>query len=62
VIGRDRDVRGAAFDHAQHRREHAPDRGNLAAVLIARGRQRIIVPEQLVCAVDQINVQGEPPA
>ena len=57
VIGRNSDVRGAAADHAQHRRDDASDRGDLAAVPIPCGRQRVVVPEQLVCAVDQIDVQ-----
>ena len=61
VIGRHGNVRGAALDHAQHRREHAADRGDLAAVLIPRGGQRVVVPEQLVCAVDQIDVQWATP-
>ena len=61
VIGRNGDVRGAALDHAQHRGEDASDRGHFAAVLIPRGRQRVVVPEQLVCAVDQIDVQGATP-
>ena len=61
MIGGNGNVRGAAFDHAQHRREHASDRGDLAAVPIPRGRQRVVVPEQLVCAVDEIDLQGESP-
>ena len=61
VIGRNGDVRGTALDHAQHRREHASNRGDLAAVRIARGRQRVVVAEQFVCAVDQIDVQGAAP-
>jgi len=52
VIGRHGDVRRAAADHAEHRRQYAPHRGDLATVLIARGRKRVVVPEQLVCAVD----------
>jgi hypothetical protein len=34
MIGRNRDVRGAAFDHAQHRGEDASDCRDLHAVLI----------------------------
>jgi hypothetical protein len=55
------EVCGAAFDHAQHGGKHASDRADLAAVLNTGGRQGVVVPEQFVCAVDQINVQGVPP-
>lgn len=61
MIGGDRDVRDPAFDHAKHRREHASDSSNFATILIPCGRQRVLVPEQLVCAVDQIDVQGMRP-
>jgi len=52
-------VRGAALDHAQHGGEHASDRGYLAPIRISRGGQRVVVPEQLVCTVDQIDVQAQ---
>jgi hypothetical protein len=52
VIGRDGDVRGAALHHAQNREENTSDRGDLPSIGIAGGRQRVVVPEQLVCAVD----------
>jgi hypothetical protein len=45
VIGGNANVRGAAMDHAQYRREHASNSGDLMTVLIACGRQRVIVPE-----------------
>ena len=45
VIGRNRDVRGAAFDHAQNRSENTSDRGDLSSVRILRGRQSVVVPE-----------------
>ena len=61
VIGRNGDVRGAAFDHAQNRCEHASDRGDLLTIPIPRGRQRVVVPEQLVCAVDEIDFQRAAP-
>ena len=54
VIGRDGDVRGAAVDHAEHRRQHAANGADLAAVSIPRGWQRVIVAEQFVGAVDQV--------
>ena len=62
VIGRDGDVRGAAANHAQDRREHAAHRGDFATVPIPRGRQGVVVPEQLVCAVDQMDVQSVTPS
>ena len=40
---------------------HHPDRADLATVPIARGRQRVVVPEQFVSAVDEMNVQSVPP-
>ena len=58
VIGRNRDVRGAAAHHSEDRREHTAHRGNLATVPIPRGGKCVVVPEQLVCAVDQMNVHG----
>jgi hypothetical protein len=51
----------AALDHAQNGREYSADGGDLATILISRRRQREEVPEQLVGAVDQIDVQGMPP-
>jgi hypothetical protein len=39
--------------------DDASDRGDLAPVPIPCGRQRVVVPEQLVCAVDQIDVHGK---
>ena len=62
MIGRHGDVRGAAPDHAQDRREHASNRGDLVPVPIPRGRQGVVVPEQLVCAVDQMDFQSATPA
>src|SRR5207245_8107641 len=61
VIGRNSDVRGTVLDHAQHRREDASDRGYLPPIRIPCGRQCVIVPEQFVCAVDQMDVQSAAP-
>jgi hypothetical protein len=61
MIGRDGNMRNAILDHPQQRLENPPDRSNFATVLIARRWQSIVVPEQLVGAVDQINVQSAPP-
>jgi hypothetical protein len=51
-------VHGAAIDHPDHREEDAAYGAYLTAVAIANGRDRVIVAEQLVGAVDEINVQG----
>ena len=56
VIGRDADVRGPRRHHAEQRRDHAAHGPDFAAVA-HRGRgHREVVPEQLVGAVDQIDV------
>ena len=57
VIGRDADVRRAAVDHAEDGGDHAADGGHFPAVGVARRRERVVVAEQLVGAVDEINVQ-----
>ena len=59
VIGGDADVRGAAVDHAEHRRQHAAHGADLAAVGFARRRDGEEVPEQLVRAVDEVNVHAK---
>ena len=56
MIGGDGDVRGALANHAEDRREHTPHRRNLSAGVIPDRRQRVVVAEQLVCAVDQMDV------
>ena len=61
MVGRDADMGDAAVDHAENRREHAPDAGDFPAIGIACGRKGVVMPEQLVRAVDQINVQFMPP-
>ena len=45
-------------ESAQKRPEHASRRGDLAAVLVPRVGQGVEVPEQLVCAVDQVDFHG----
>ena len=57
MIRRHSDVRRTVTDHAEHRREYASRRADLAALLIARGWQSVVVPEQLVGAVDEIDFQ-----
>ena len=61
VIGRDANVCGAALHHTQHRRKDASDRSDLSPIRIPGGRQSVVMPEQFVCAVDQIDVQGATP-
>ena len=48
-------------NHSQNRPEHAAHGGDLAAVLIPREGQGVVMPEQLVCAVDQVDFQGATP-
>jgi hypothetical protein len=45
VIGQNREVCGAAFDHIHNRSENTSDRGKLSSVRGLRGRQTEIVPE-----------------
>jgi hypothetical protein len=45
-------VRGFVLEQTQHGSEDAADRGDLPPVRVSCGRQRVIVPEQFVCAVD----------
>ncbi len=54
-------VGGAAFDHVEHRREDTSDGCDFRSVLIPCGWQCVAVPEQLVCAVNQMDVQGAAP-
>jgi hypothetical protein len=44
-------------DQPQHGADDAADGADLASVAIARGRQRVVVAEQFVGAVDEIDVQ-----
>src|SRR6185312_3048567 len=52
------DIRSPALDHSQYRGEYAANRGHFMAVPITRGRQREVMAEEFVGAVDQMNVQG----
>ena len=60
MIGSNSDVRGAMLEHAQHGSEDASNRSEVETVLILRRRQRVVVPEQFVSAVDQVNFQSAP--
>ena len=61
VISRNGNVCGTAAIHTQNRPEHAAHRRDLAPVPIPRGRQGAVAWEQLVCAVDEMNVQAATP-
>src|SRR5262245_31528733 len=56
MIGRDPDVRGATGDHAKNGRDDAADRADFPALGVARLGKRVVVPEQLVGAVEEIYV------
>ena len=56
VIGRDPDVGGADRHHAEQRCQHAADRSDFPAVAITCRRDGIVMPEELVRAVDEMNV------
>ena len=58
VIGGDAHVRGAAIDHAEDRADDAAHGADLTAVLVARRGHGVEVPEQLIRAVDEVNVQS----
>ncbi len=58
MVGRDADVRRAFVDHAENRAQHAADGGHFATLGIFAEGQRVVVPEQLVSAVNQMDVQG----
>jgi len=48
----------APGDHAEHGGDHAADGGDFAALGVLRRRQRIVMAEQLVGAVDEMDLQG----
>src|SRR5437773_5292611 len=49
-------VRRAPVDHSENGREYTAHGADLPAVRIPRGRKRVVVPEELVGAVDEIHV------
>ncbi|MEO7649735.1 MAG: hypothetical protein ABIZ80_04655, partial [Bryobacteraceae bacterium] len=59
VIGSNGDMGRALLDHTLQGVEDAARGGNLAPLVVSRGRQSVIVPEQLVGAVYQMNLQGK---
>ena len=58
MISRNSDVRCTTLDHSQYGREYASNCRDLVSILIPRGRQGVVVAEQLVCAVNQMDFQG----
>src|SRR3954451_7150918 len=57
VVGRDRNVRRAALHRVENRPQYATHCGYFASILVPSRRQCIVMPEQLVGAVDQVNLQ-----
>ena len=57
MIGCDAHVRRALGDHVENRRDDASHRRHLHALRVFGGRQRVVVAEELVGAVDEVNVQ-----
>ena len=49
---------GAAFDHFEHRVEHARDRAVTAVLAFVEPAQTVKVPEQLVGSVDDMDDHG----
>ena len=61
MICGDSDMGGTATDHAENRREYAAHGSDFLAIGIAGGRKRVVVPEQFVCAVDEVDFQRGAP-
>ena len=55
VIGRDADVRGAAFDHLEHGVEHAEHGAEGLVLPLVEAAQAVEMTEQLVGAVDEMD-------
>ena len=60
VVCRNAQVRRTVLGERQDGRQHTLDCAHLAALRIAHGRPRIEVAEQLVGAVDQVNLHVQP--
>ena len=45
-----------SLEQLEHDADHAADRADLEAVVVEVRRQRVVVPEQLVRAVDQVHL------
>lgn len=62
VVGGDRHVRRARLHQIENRSEHAAHRSYLPPLSIPGVRQRVVVAEQLVCAIDEVNLERSPHA
>src|SRR5690349_18954424 len=58
MIGGHGEMRGSVPDHPQHGGEDPAHCRYFAALGVARGRQGVVVPEQLVGTVNQMNLQN----
>jgi hypothetical protein len=52
---------GTTTDHAENRREDATHTSDLLPIDIVGGGKCVVVPEQLVRAVDEVNFQRDAP-
>ena len=56
MVGGDAEVGGALFDHLEDGGKDATDGGDLHAVLVLHGREGVKVAEELVGAVDEVDL------
>jgi hypothetical protein len=56
VIGCHADVRGVPIDHSEHGSHDAAHGADLPPLLIDGGGDRIVVAEELIGAVDEVNI------
>src|SRR5579864_3862899 len=61
MISRNSNVGCSLFDHAEHGSEHTAYGSHFSTIRITRRGERIIMPKQLVRAVNQINLQFPAP-
>ena len=59
MIGGHGEVRDAGAEHSQHGSHDPSNCGDFTTGIVARGRQRVKVPEQFVRAVNQIDFQAK---
>src|SRR5581483_4281412 len=58
MVGGHADVGGALLDHFQYRIEHAQHRATGPILALVEATQAVEVPEELVCAVNEVNNHG----
>lgn len=61
MVSGDGDVCGSVLDHAEERTQNASDGADFAAVGVTGGGYGIVMPEQLVRAVDEVDFQNSAP-